>query len=75
LAVQRKESEEEMFDIQKREMAGGSKNETPIEMEGVAIERMERRAQGFHRDHKTGRQWMWIREVSVWELIIESGNG
>jgi hypothetical protein len=50
-----------MLDIQEREMSGDSKSETPIEMEAVAIERIERTAEGLRRDHKTGRNWIWMR--------------
>jgi hypothetical protein len=59
--VQTKENEEEMLDIQEKEMSGNPKSERPIEMEAVAIERIERTVEGFHRNHKTGRNWIWTR--------------
>jgi hypothetical protein len=54
-----KENEEEMFDIQKREESGGLKSETRIEMEGVAIETIERTPKDHSRAHKTGQNWIW----------------
>jgi hypothetical protein len=47
--VQRNEKEGEMLDIQKREGSGGSKRETPLEMEAVAKERMEWDRKGGRR--------------------------
>jgi hypothetical protein len=53
--------EEECSDIEKREGPGGSKSQTPIEREGVAIERIERRAKNFRIAHKKGQNWSLAR--------------
>jgi hypothetical protein len=58
---QKNENEEEMWDIQKREGSGGSRSETPIEMEKVATEAMERTAEDLRRDHKKGQNWISMR--------------
>jgi hypothetical protein len=60
-----------MLDIQEREMSGDSKSETPIEMEAVAIETIKRIAEDPRRDHKMGRNWIWMGSVNVWEPMME----
>jgi hypothetical protein len=59
--VQKNENEEEMLDNQKRERYGGSKSETPIEMEAMAIETIERMAEDVRRDHRMGHNRIWMR--------------
>jgi hypothetical protein len=41
------------------------KSQTPIEMEAVAIERIERTAKDLGMAHKKGQNWIPMREVSV----------
>jgi hypothetical protein len=71
VSLQKKENEEEMLDIQRREGSGDSKSETLIGMKAVAMETVERAAEGLHRARKRGQNWIWMREVSVRELIIK----
>jgi hypothetical protein len=59
-AIGRK-NEEEMLGIQKRDGSGSSKSATPIEMKAVAIERIERTAEGLHTAHETGSNWILMR--------------
>jgi hypothetical protein len=54
--VQKKENEEEMLDIQKREGFGISKSQTRIERNVVAIERT---VQDLCMAHKKGQDWIW----------------
>jgi hypothetical protein len=71
LGVQKNENEEDMLGVQEREGSGDSKSKTPTEGEGVTIETIERKSEGLRRDHKKGQDWISMRLVSVWELIIE----
>jgi hypothetical protein len=50
--------EEECSDIKKTEGSGGSKSQTPVETERVAIERMERTAKGLRMAHRKGQNWI-----------------
>jgi hypothetical protein len=59
--VQNIEKEEECSDIEKRERSGGSKNEKLMEMEALAIERIERTAKGLRMAHKKGQDWISMR--------------
>jgi hypothetical protein len=59
--VRRNENEEEMLDIQKREEPDDLKSETPIEMETVAVETIEKTAEYLRMDHKKGQNWIWMR--------------
>jgi hypothetical protein len=56
--LQRKENEEEMLDIEKSEGSGGSKSETLIEMEAVAIERIEGTPKDLRLAHKKVENWI-----------------
>jgi hypothetical protein len=60
-AIQKKENEKAMLDIQKREGSGGSKSETPRDMEAVAIETMQRTAEDLCRGHKKRQNWISMR--------------
>jgi hypothetical protein len=57
----KKENEEGMSNMQKTDGCGGLKSETPIEMETVAIETMERTVGDLRRDHKKGQNWISMR--------------
>jgi hypothetical protein len=50
-----------MFNIQRREGSDRWKSETPIDMEAVAIETIERTAEDLRRNHKKGQNWIWKR--------------
>jgi hypothetical protein len=53
--VQKKENDEGILDIQQREGSGGLKSETPIEMELVVIETINRTTGYVRRDHERDR--------------------
>jgi hypothetical protein len=56
--LQKIEKEEELSDIEKRDGSGGSKSQTSIERERVAIERT---AKDLRVAHKNGQNWVPIR--------------
>jgi hypothetical protein len=58
--VQKKENDEKMLDVQKREESGGSKSQTPIERKVMAIGTIEKTAEDLHRARKTGQNWIWM---------------
>jgi hypothetical protein len=59
--VQNIEKEEECTDTEKREGSGDSKSQTPIDREGMAIERIERTAEDLRMAHNNGQNWMSMR--------------
>jgi hypothetical protein len=63
--VQKKENEEEMLNIQRKEESGGLKSVTPMENEAVAIETMEGTAEDLRGTKKTGHNRISMRQVSV----------
>jgi hypothetical protein len=65
------EKEEERSHIENKEGSGDSKSQTPIDREGVAIERIERTAKDLRMAHKKGQGWIWMRFVSVLKMIME----
>jgi hypothetical protein len=56
--LQNIEKEEECSHIEKREGSGDSKSQTPIDREGVAIERIERTAKDLRMAQQKGQNWM-----------------
>jgi hypothetical protein len=55
---QKKENQEKILDIRKKEASVGLKSETPKEMEAVAIETIEITAENLGEDHKKGQKWI-----------------
>jgi hypothetical protein len=58
--VQKNENEEEMLDVQKKEVSVGSKIQRHIEREGVATEGIEVTAKHLRRGQKNGQNWIWM---------------
>jgi hypothetical protein len=52
--IQKTESEDECFDIEKREGSEGPKFQSHIEVEVLAMKRMEETAEDLHREARTG---------------------
>jgi hypothetical protein len=53
--------EEVCSDIEKREGSGDSTSQTPIDREGMAIERIERTAEDLRMARKNGQNWISMR--------------
>jgi hypothetical protein len=47
--------------MEKREGSGGSKSETPVKREGVAIERIGRTAEDLRMARQMGQNWISMR--------------
>jgi hypothetical protein len=59
--VKKNENEEQMLDIHKRDVFGGSKSQTPIERRVVAIETIEKTPEELHEARKMAQSWIWMR--------------
>jgi hypothetical protein len=56
--LQNIDNQENLSDIKKREGSGGSKSQTPVEKEGMAIEKIEKTAEGLRIAHNKGQNWI-----------------
>jgi hypothetical protein len=61
------EKEDECSDIEKREGSVGPRFQPPLEVEVLAIERIERRMDGLRRDARAGLRPLTIRSRDIEE--------
>jgi hypothetical protein len=59
--LQNTKKEEECSDIEKSEGSGSWKGQTPLEIEGAAIERTEKTAEDLRMADKKGQDWLSMR--------------
>jgi hypothetical protein len=59
--LQNTEKEEGCSDIEKSEGSSSWKSQTLLEMEGAAIERIEKTTEDLRMAHKKGQDWLSMR--------------